>query len=1269
MGDNMMDPEMYSTPNQTSLLSHHSPKLDSTMTGARNGFGSRRQKKITTLPSSSTIVALVTCAASTNFPSLLVAAQFSAPDCDVPPFSPGTTYSAGDRIIREGEIYECKPPPDEIWCSFPGYEPGYGIHAHVAWSVAGRCAEHEDGTGTYYSVVEGSAGSDNFFCGRTWDDASGDCDAAQPCPTGSDGECAFPGEKCFGGTACDASKGDGKYHEYLGLAREDPRNELFCGSICAAENWCKDGTCPDGTSCLGGSGCHIQELVRAQLKNEQGGHGSDAHETGFVTEEGKEEEEKESDHFFCGLDWNIVEGDCIAAQHCPTGTDDECEIDGAVCFGGTSCDARKGHGELFHLLGLPYHDTRNGLFCKSPCLRFIFSWIFSDQFTKGTPTWAERESFCRQENWCRDGVCPEGMSCFGGVGCNIQDLVRAELKQENGGAVGGQAALKEPLNIDDPRRRNFCGMNWDDASNKCGDWCPEPEGERNKSSRIAVITSHDYTSMAYPYFCVGSTEVECPGGQSCFADTNCYFEQDIVPSASPTTFPPTLTPTVTYNREQNLKFCGSGWADAVKCTVERHCPNGDQDCNQPSESCYSYVPGCNIVDLVREQGPTPPPSIPPSLRPTDYPTSSPTNPPVNWIVGWVDVDEGKGQPFHTTQPTREPSTRPSTPSSYPESIDNEGEDWSEVIGQELYFCGLTQFDATQNCIRNVSSCHAATCPGHLMCFAVSAPCDGGVGVVTEKDQAWETVVPTSSPASSHSYPTVAQTFFCGQDPNDASSCHNRCPTGSPKECPGVEMCFGYISCVGKEAKPLPTLNPPQQMRQHFCAADRKSLETSCASAPTCNTGDPPCPAHQHCFGNHLCSSSGADLATRQPTPALPKVPTSMPTMTEAVTIQQPTQPKSETPELYCASNMQELKSSCAFAKRCSEDPCPRGTYCFPFTCDYSAKPESTIPDTRVFYCVVNFSEFEERCGLLEECPNGICPKGQSCLPFDCQQSLDKCPLNFRGYHSSQQCKKYYECHNGVVVGDTKSCGQSLKFDKLRGICVSEEHVDEHCYGITEMEEGQHAAMTGVSPMDICRRGFVGWHSDTNCREYHFCRIDGSVGPSHVCKEGTKFDKVRNECFDEAYVNSFCYGPAITAETQMPGQSTPAGVISVSPDRNGTGAGDAGVLLAQNSSSPGEVGNSSHETESGRGSFTSESEPLETLPLEVSQLATSSPSTVPSIGQDGNFDVPNTLKNTSESPPWFLQHTIFDPNGGGKTIQADVHNWLLPLTLIYWVMIS
>lgn len=59
-----------------------------------------------------------------------------------------------------------------------------------------------------------------------------------------------------------------------------------------------------------------------------------------------------------------------------------------------------------------------------------------------------------------------GASCYGGLACNVQDIV-----MEEGG--GGDDNATEAINrIDkhDARRHNFCGKDWADASATCSHW-------------------------------------------------------------------------------------------------------------------------------------------------------------------------------------------------------------------------------------------------------------------------------------------------------------------------------------------------------------------------------------------------------------------------------------------------------------------------------------------------------------------------------------------------------------------------------------------------------------------------------------------------------------------------------------------------------------------------------------------------------------------------------------------------------------------------------
>ena len=74
-----------------------------------------------------------------------------------------------------------------------------------------------------------------------------------------------------------------------------------------------------------------------------------------------------SNHYFCGLPTSgisTISNNCLSSQHCPSGSDNECEIPGEICYKNTACDSTKGHGKYFEYLGLAYADSRNLLFCK-----------------------------------------------------------------------------------------------------------------------------------------------------------------------------------------------------------------------------------------------------------------------------------------------------------------------------------------------------------------------------------------------------------------------------------------------------------------------------------------------------------------------------------------------------------------------------------------------------------------------------------------------------------------------------------------------------------------------------------------------------------------------------------------------------------------------------------------------------------------------------------------------------------------------------------------
>ena len=225
------------------------------------------------------------------------------------------------------------------------------------------------------------------------------------------------------------------------------------------------------------------------------------------------------DNFFCGTSWNDASGNCDNRQPCPGATDDECTQPGHVCFGDTICSAAAGHGERFKFMALAplvdvsYADPSNIMFCGS--------W------------WAGAQQSCTVATHCgtpggADKPCPSQGTCFE-TSCHLQDLVTMEFGDDWREMViasvgkGGSGSVSK-LSPDDPRRNQYCGLSWNQASAKC--------------------TQH----------CMGDDD-ECPGGQKCFGDTNCYYEEDLVPSMAPIiTLTPTRSPVLRVS-DQGLVLC------------------------------------------------------------------------------------------------------------------------------------------------------------------------------------------------------------------------------------------------------------------------------------------------------------------------------------------------------------------------------------------------------------------------------------------------------------------------------------------------------------------------------------------------------------------------------------------------------------------------------------------------------------------------------------------------------------------------------------------
>ncbi|KAL7517236.1 hypothetical protein ACHAWX_002171 [Stephanocyclus meneghinianus] len=658
--------------------------------------------------------------------------------------------------------------------------------------------------------------------------------------------------------------------------------------------------------------------------------------------------------------------------------------------------------------------------------------------------------------------------------------------------------------------------------------------------------------------------------------------------------------TLSEDDKRRYNFCGSSWVDATnKCG--RWCPNEDDSECESGEMCFVETYCKYLSDL--------------SISSPPMTNSSPnllTISPANYFATPTQ------QPSYLYQPSIGKANPSNENENSTQSIEDEDEDWLHVDqedGIQNLWCGTSQFDAIRNCGTG-TRCDNGMCPVGLQCFVVSnlcgaeddnkldsasivtsstpasnsssiengvtpAPSSSGSTTSTTNSSSFSSTeqfvngtistisssAPSSVPSLNESHTDITDTFFCGTDMEDAStSCHLRCRSGLPGECPSGETCFGYTSCTSENPRPPPTQKPTQpptlEPTTNFtefhglCAVDYDVLHKTCWTAVECNNTHP-CPQNETCFENIDCrlttglgvsqtpsyspgpsmgnvanisASDQSSVPSQTEIDSLPShVPTTRNPTPNLMPVRETSSPISSLPQLLCAFSMDELKTSCASAQSCNKGPCPSGMFCFPFACESSVTDEYVISDEKTYYCAQNVDELEQSCGVLTKCNNELppCPDDKSCLEYDCKQSIELCPLNYVGWQSNKECSEYYECNKGVA-GQSSFCSGGLKFDKLRGECYEDSTINEYCYGPPVQKATQ--SPTGP-PLNLCPKEFVGWHSSSDCKEYYTCD-EGTPGAIRVCNEGLKFDKVRNECISEGSVNEFCYGPPLNNGSQQ-----------------------------------------------------------------------------------------------------------------------------------------
>mmetsp|Transcript_9254 Transcript_9254/g.19748 ORF Transcript_9254/g.19748 Transcript_9254/m.19748 type:complete len:769 (+) Transcript_9254:81-2387(+) len=626
-------------------------------------------------------------------------------------------------------------------------------------------------------------------------------------------------------------------------------------------------------------------------------------------------------------------------------------------------------------------------------------------------------------------------------------------------------------------------------------------------------------------------DTDCPAGLICFGDTNCFYDDDLVPTIAPTTYQPTDA----RNQPESTYFCGSTWSSAIEsCSSKTHCED-DADCPM-GQTCFKNVPGCNIVDLLELE-----------------------------------------------------ATQPETPK---EASSLTSSDRSDLSNNR--FCGWDWSSATKHCTLE-THCPLGTddeCSPGTFCFSYLPDDECNAFDMLEALTESPTGNPTRSPTLR---PTDVPTVFATDVPTTKpTNPKTRRPTEAPTKEPTIRTTSMAPTILLKDItgnnsidntapsstyQELDLVNNPQNL---WCGNNQKNANNFCGNGISCP--DLFCPYELRCFHVPLeeCNGAGSAVSngnisihSNSPTPYPTKVPTMEPTpLPTLLPILSPTNQPTGVPSRHPTSDPTRLVTQSPTclptlpptkeptneptnkpSMKPTNSPIATPTQSPTITIGTTAinhdehideleqvdgdSPELELPQ---LLCAYSFEELTESCSTAQSCENHPCPTGQSCFSFMCQQpppmdsSMEmeqveqevehqleqkgqehaEAPLEFMSSlaEQKQESAKFY-CAPIVMQGFDGICGSVVECNEENPCPRSQSCVQYDC----EQPESKNP---------FCPFAYSGWYFSKDCKIYHQCNR-GVVGETYECAKGSLFDRVRNECVLEDMVNRFCFGPPLEVE--------------------------------------------------------------------------------------------------------------------------------------------
>ncbi|KAL3761003.1 hypothetical protein ACHAWU_004623 [Discostella pseudostelligera] len=726
------------------------------------------------------------------------------------------------------------------------------------------------------------------FCGTTYNEAMETCSVDNHCPTGDHAECP-EGQACFSFlTGCnyvDMMGGVGNITISGGnsttpkLDADDPARSNYCGTdwndaISNCDNidhWCASGAdsdCPEGKTCFAGTDCKYEADLFPTVTP-----------TSLAPSLSPTMYFSPTNLRFCGVGWEDAGQYCRIASHCPSGEDTECP-EGQACFDSPSLGC--------NIVDFKQYLAANGTEIFGSDHELLTEGSIPGHLTSSTPSAIPMPTpSALPIPTSSDLPTTLPMTTTSELPTPVVTLELSTTKESSSSITPELSVAETLVPTPSPFQTNshvFCGKTWQDASDRCS-----PETFCSEGAAL-----HKCTDPAE--FCwVGVTACDAsewitegtvsPSGEDTTSGTTSPSSSLTSPQTLESSFAVSSSETISTSSEEE-DAAEEEESSVIPCNQDQPCPSG-------------YICSSNII-CIKEATPEPVPTpIPDETSPPSSLaelSSTPTT-----IASSNTDEEGMSLSPSANELSSSPISNTLSEDEIAQRLANENNYCATSLSEVMSSCSFT----LQTCNDGDPMCEEGTyCFENILCTDSQVSTETSLMPASTTSSS-PTPVSTSSGSDEGNNTTTTAQKKCASSLNELLLTCDTAPTCSDSECPGGMFCFSELICAGASsgesstngptsiassiivpANPSPSSIPtslssstssttiPCGSPQNYCATSRDELQSTCATAQTCNDNDAPCPSGSFCFPEVICEC----MEDTQPTLTFNStLPTKMPT--------------------------------------------------------------------------------------------------------------------------------------------------------------------------------------------------------------------------------------------------------------------------------------------------------------------------------------------------------------------------------------------------------